>query len=88
MRLENDIMICPLCTGHHHAMACPSNAETLIAIGVQPWPCYEEPRPIERERIRPYYALRPSLTLIENVMAASGHSAQVDNSRRHLRAVG
>lgn len=81
-------MICPLCTGRHHAMSCPSNADTLIAIGVRPWPLYETPRTTECERIRPYYAARPSLTLIENVMAASGHSAQVMNSRRHLRAVG
>lgn len=34
---DHDDMICAVCTGGHHAMACPTVAATLLALGVQPW---------------------------------------------------
>lgn len=30
-------MICCVCTGSHHAMACPTAAPTLFALGMKPW---------------------------------------------------
>lgn len=66
-------MICALCTGRHHAMACPSNADTLLAIGVQPWLCHTKPSRFEPEVVRPWLAVQAKASLVENVLAASAY---------------
>lgn len=76
-------MICAVCTGKHHAMACPSNAGTLLSIGVQPWPLASRPRLVAAdESARPWMAVRARASLVENVLAASGYARPP-----HLRLV-
>lgn len=83
-------MICALCAGRHHAMACAQGASTLRAIGVAPWLLQQGGPVVEIVEARPWFAVKPGArSLVDNVLAASGHTLQLNQAResRHLRAV-
>jgi len=84
-------MICALCAGRHHAMACPQGASTLRAIGVAPWLLQQGCPVVDVADARPWFAAKPGArSLVDNILAASGQTPlQLRQARasRHLRAV-